>query len=99
MTDDDDALALEPRADAGALDELELPVHFELETVSIPLAELEAVEPGYVIEFGTPAAQARLRLVSCGVVIGEADLVAVGGRLGACITHLVPRHEPDQQRG
>ncbi|HEX7689121.1 MAG TPA: FliM/FliN family flagellar motor switch protein, partial [Burkholderiaceae bacterium] len=94
---DDDALAAPPTG-ATAIDELELPLQFELETVSITLAELESIEPGYVIEFDTPATQARLRLVSCGVVVGEADLVAVGGRLGACITHLAPRHDADQQR-
>ncbi len=91
MMDHDTSLTREPDLPASALDELEVPVHFELETVSIPLADLEAIEPGYVIELGTPAAQARLRLVSCGVVIGEADLVAVAGRLGARITNLVPR--------
>ena len=84
---------------ADSLGELELPLRFEIETVSIALADLEAIEPGYVIEFDTPVSQARLRLVSCGLVIGEADLIAVGNRLGARITHLVPRHESEQQRG
>ena len=93
---------LPPAATAAAADslgELELPLRFEIETVSIALADLEAIEPGYVIEFDTPVSQARLRLVSCGLVIGEADLIAVGNRLGARITHLVPRHESEQQRG
>ena len=86
-------------ASADSLGELELPLRFEIETVSIALSDLEAIEPGYVIEFDTPVSQARLRLVSCGMVIGEADLITVGNRLGARITHLVPRHESDQQRG
>jgi len=99
IMDDTTAPTADHEATAAALDALELPVHFELETVGIPLADLEAIEAGYVIELGTPAAEARLRLVSCGVVIGEADLVAIGGRLGARITNLVPRHDADQQRG
>jgi type III secretion protein Q len=98
MTDHDPGQAPDTGQPAAALDALELPVHFELETVSIALADLEAIEPGYVIELATPASQARLRLVSCGVVIGEADLVTVAGQLGARITHLAAQHDADQQR-
>ena len=85
LTDDD---AGEETDSLGAL---ELPVHFEIETVSVPLAELEAIEPGYVITLATPASEARLRLVSCGRVIGHAEMVAVGDRLGARITRMVAR--------
>ena len=95
MMDDDPALLADSGADADSLGDLELPVRFELETVSMPLAELEAVEPGYVIEFAMPVEQARLRLVSCGQVIGYADLVAISGRLGARITRLVARDDAD----
>ena len=95
MMDDDPALLADSGADTDSLGDLELPVRFELETVSMPLAELEAVEPGYVIEFAMPVEQARLRLVSCGQVIGYADLVAISGRLGARITRLVARDDAD----
>jgi type III secretion protein Q len=99
MIDQDPVRARGDGLPASALDALEVPVHFELETVSIALADLESIEPGYVIELATPASQARLRLVSCGVVIGEADLVAVAGQLGARITNLAAHHDADQQRG
>lgn len=99
MMDTDTLPELLPPAAADSLGELEVPLRFEIETVAITVAELEAIEPGYVIEFGTPVAQARLRLVSCGMVIGEADLIAVGNHLGARITHLVPRHESQRQPG
>jgi type III secretion protein Q len=99
MTDHDPVRKPGDDLQASALDALEVPVHFELETVSIALTDLESIEPGYVIELATPASQARLRLVSCGVVIGEADLVAVAGQLGARITNLAAHHDADQQRG
>jgi len=99
MTDHDPDRIPDDDLPASALDALEVAVHFELETVSISLADLESIEPGYVIELATPASRARLRLVSCGVVIGEADLVAVAGQLGARITNLVAHHDADQQRG
>jgi type III secretion protein Q len=92
MTDDHDE-APEAADAADALGELELPVHFEIETLSVPLADLESIAPGYVIELAMPAAEARLRLVSCGQVIGHAELVAVGERLGARITRMVARDD------
>jgi type III secretion protein Q len=95
MLDDDQDLLAEPGEPADAIGELELPVRFEIETVSVPLSDLEAIEPGYVIELAVPAAEARLRLVSCGQVIGHAELVAVGSRLGARITRMVARDDAD----
>jgi type III secretion protein Q len=95
MTNDDSALLAPTETEPDVLGDLELPVRFELETVSVPLAELEAFEPGYVIEFAMPVEEARLRLVSCGHVIGHADLVAISGRLGARITRLVARDDAD----
>lgn len=101
MMDDDPTFAVD--ADGGvapdSLGALELPVRFELETVSVSLADLEAIRPGYVIELAMPVAEASLRLVSCGHVIGHADLVSVSGRLGARITRLVARDDTDQHHG
>jgi len=82
-----------------SLGALELPVRFELETISVSLADLEAIQPGYVIELAMPVAEASLRLVSCGHVIGHADLVSVSGRLAARITRLVARDDTDQHHG
>ncbi len=101
MMDDDPTFAVDAGAgvEPDSLGELELPVRFELETVSVSLADLEAIQPGYVIELAMPVAQASLRLVSCGHVIGHADLVSVSGRLGARITKLVARDDADQHHG
>jgi type III secretion protein Q len=76
---------------AESLDELTVPVRFEIETVTMALRELTALGPGYVIELGTPLGSATIRLVACGQVVGHAELVAVGGQLGARITHMVER--------
>jgi type III secretion protein Q len=96
MVDDDDDL--ESQADdasAAAGDspphDIEVPVRFEIDTVPLPLAEIEAMSSGYVIELAVPLSAAQIKLVACGRVIGVADLVAVGDRLGARITHMVTR--------
>lgn len=99
MMDEDPAFAADAEVAPDSLGSLELPVRFELETVSVSLADLEAIQPGYVIELAMPVAEASLRLVSCGHVIGHADLVSVSGRLGARITRLVARDDSDQHHG
>lgn len=93
MSDDaqDPAIDLDLPGGADAVGELDIPVRFEVETVPVPLADLEALSPGYVIELSAPLASAPLRLVACGRVVGTAELVAVGDRLGARITRMVGR--------
>jgi type III secretion protein Q len=86
---DDDADAMNETVDT--LDTLEIPVRFEIETLPVPLADLESMAAGYVIELATPLAAASVRLVACGRVVGHADLVAVGDRLGARITRMAAR--------
>jgi type III secretion protein Q len=90
----DENLQDDPGSDTAiseALGELSLPVRFEIETVSMTLSDLSAIGPGYVIELTSPVATATIRLVACGQVVGHAELVAVGGQLGARITHMVER--------
>lgn len=96
--EDDEGDEFESQGEAGqdppighALHDIEVPVRFEIETVPLPLAEIEAMSEGYVIELATPLANARIKLVSCGHIVGFADLVAVGDRLGARITHMSSR--------
>ena len=76
---------------AESLDDLTIPVRFEIETVAMALSDIGSIGPGYVIELSTPIATATIRLVACGQVVGHAELVAVGGQLGARITHIVER--------
>ena len=91
----DHEVAIADEAPASPPQDLEVPVRFEVDTVALSLAQLESMAHGYVIELAAPLASAPLRLVACGRVIGTAELVAVGDRLGARITHLAAR---DAQR-
>lgn len=88
----DDAEA-SPEAAPMSLSELDIPLRFELETLPVPLADLEAIRPGYVIELAAPVHAATIRLVAWGQTLGHAELVAVGDKLGARITRLVSRDE------
>ncbi len=89
----DEETTLEPNFFANALNDLEIPVRFELETVAIPVSDLESIKSGYVIELTTPVDRAAIRLVAAGQIIGHAELVAVGDRLGARITRMVALHD------
>jgi len=84
----DHEVAIADEAPASPPHDLEVPVRFEVDTVALPLSQIEAMAHGYVIELAAPLASAPLRLVACGRVIGTAELVAVGDRLGARITHM-----------
>jgi type III secretion protein Q len=70
------------------LNDLEIPVRFEIETVRMALQDLESMLPGAVIPLASPLSTAALRLVAGGRTIGHAELVAVGDRLGARILHI-----------
>ncbi len=85
-----DVAAFEQRS-LERIDDLTIPVRFEIETVAMALGDIASIRPGYVIELNTPIASATIRLVACGQVVGHAELVAVGGQLGARITHMVER--------
>ncbi|MFP6560947.1 type III secretion system cytoplasmic ring protein SctQ [Paraburkholderia sp. B3] len=68
--------------------ELELPVQFEIDTLAMPLSQLSALGPGYVIEFPVPFSDALLRLVAHGNTIGYGELVTVGEHLGVRIVRM-----------
>ncbi|QCP52296.1 YscQ/HrcQ family type III secretion apparatus protein [Trinickia violacea] len=76
--------------------ELELPVQFEIDTVALPLAQLSALGPGYVVELPVPVAEAQLKLVAHGQTIGYGELVTVGEHLGIRIIRMAHRHGPVQ---
>lgn len=75
----------------GSINDLTIHVRFEIETVAMALSDIVSIKPGYVIELNTPIAGAAIRLVACGEIVGHAELVAVGGQLGARITYMVDR--------
>ncbi|MFM0647004.1 type III secretion system cytoplasmic ring protein SctQ [Paraburkholderia bryophila] len=92
----DAGLAIDDPADPIRIGELELPVQFEIDTVALPLAQLSALGPGYVLELPVPAADAQLRLVAHGQTIGYGELVTVGEHLGIRIIRMAHRHGPIQ---
>lgn len=84
------ALTPEPSGpdDAAPLDELQLPVSFEVDSARITLAELANIRSGYVIELERPLTAATVRLVCHGQTVGQGQLVAVGEQLGIRITRM-----------
>lgn len=68
--------------------ELNLPVKFELDTVPMPVVQLSALRPGYVVELPVPIADARIRLTSYGQTIGTGELVTVGDQLGVRVLQM-----------
>lgn len=76
-----------PPLDA-AVAQLEVPVHFEIDNVPLPLAQVASLRPGYVIDLAIPVDQAEIRLLACGQLIGRGKLVVIGECLGVQISHL-----------
>jgi len=64
---------------------LSLPVKFEIDTVAIPVSQLTALRPGYVVELTVPLAESRIRISAHGQTIGFGELVTVGEHLGVRI--------------
>ncbi|KVP52369.1 type III secretion protein [Burkholderia ubonensis] len=83
---DDDAPGAAP-GPAG-LGDVDLPVHVEIDTLSLSIAELAALRPGYVLELPLAARDVPVRLVAYGQAIGGGRLVAVGAHLGVRIDRM-----------
>lgn len=74
--------------EAATLDELQLPVSFEVDTARISLAELANIRAGYVIQLERPLSEASVRLVCHGQTVGHGQLVAVGDQMGVRILRM-----------
>ena len=74
---------------ASGVAELEVPVHFEIESAALSIAQLSSLRPGYVIELAIPVAEAQIQVVSCGQLLGRGKLVVIGDCLGVQIESLV----------
>ncbi|WJF89349.1 type III secretion system cytoplasmic ring protein SctQ [Paraburkholderia bonniea] len=72
---------------------LELPLHLEVLCASLPLAQLSALAPGYVLPLPVTLAEAQVRLVAYGQTLAFGELVAVGDQLGLHIQRLTQNHE------
>ncbi len=91
-----DSLASDQPDSPIDIGELDLPVQFEVDTVALPLSQLYALRPGYVLELSTPVADAQLKLVSHGQTIGYGELVTVGEHLGIRILRMAHTDGPVQ---
>lgn len=87
MTDDATNVETDMAA-APTLDELQLPIVFELDTARISLGALANMRPGYAVELDVPLREAPVRLVCHGQTLGQGQLVAIGDQLGVRITRL-----------
>lgn len=74
------------------ISELDLPLKLEIDTVSMPVAQLSALRAGYVLELPTAVPDARVRLVTYGQTIGFGELVSVGDHLGVRLVQLSRGH-------
>jgi len=92
----DDLLAPDQHSSPIEIGELDLPVQFEVDTVALPLSQLYALRPGYVLELPTPVAEAQLKLVTHGQTIGYGELVTVGDHLGIRILRMAHGDGPVQ---
>lgn len=90
---DDDRSAANTPLDIGLLD---LPVQFEIHSVALPLAQLAALRPGYVIELAAPVLDTPVRLVTHGQVVGYGEIVCVGDHLGVRITRMAYAGDSDR---
>lgn len=87
--DGDIAIDLSAPAMEKNIAELEVPVHFEVDSAALSLAQLSSLRPGYVINLSLPVDQAEIRLVACGQIVGRGKLVVIGDCLGVQIEHIV----------
>ncbi|PLZ00287.1 YscQ/HrcQ family type III secretion apparatus protein [Burkholderia sp. WAC0059] len=87
-----------PISDAAStpveISNLDLPIKVEIDTVSLPVAQLSALRPGYVLELPVPLREARIRLVSYGQTVGFGELVAVGDHIGVRVLQMSSQSDP-----
>jgi type III secretion protein Q len=84
---------LDAPLDIGLLD---LPVQFEIDSVALPLAQLAALRPGYLIELAAPVLDTPVRLVTHGQTVGYGEIVCVGEHLGVRITRMAYASDSDR---
>ena len=84
--------AAAPASSPIGVNELEIPINFEIETATLTVSDLASIKPGYVLELPVPARASTVRLVAYGQVVGHGELVTVGEQLGVRITQMGSSH-------
>lgn len=72
----------------SALDDMQVPVAFEIDSTLLTLGEIAALGAGAIIHLDAALLNARVRLVSHGQTLGTGQLVAVGDQLGVRIDRM-----------
>ncbi|VVD66180.1 type III secretion system cytoplasmic ring protein SctQ [Pandoraea anhela] len=75
-------------ASGHALAGLVVPLHLEIGTLDLPLADIARMQPGYLLELPNAAANAQVRLSVHGQTVGYGELIAIGEHLGVQITQM-----------
>lgn len=75
------------------LSEVELPIHIELVTINLTLAQIAGLQPGYLLSLPLALADAEIRLIAHGQTLALGELVAVGDNLGLQIHHIAKSDE------
>lgn len=93
--DPDLSLRAAPDAAATPIDvsDVELPVHIEVVTVNLPIGQIAALQPGYLLTLPVALADADIRLVAHGQTLAFGELVAIGDQLGLHIRRIASSDE------
>ena len=96
MNNDPD-LSLRAAGDAASapidVSDVELPVHIDLVTVNLPIGQIAALQPGYILTLPVALADADIRLVAHGQTLAFGELVAIGDQLGLHIRRIANADE------
>jgi len=93
--DPDLSLRAAPDAASAPIDvsDVELPVHIEVVTVNLPIGQIAALQPGYILTLPVALADADIRLVAHGQTLAFGELVAIGDQLGLHIRRIANADE------
>ena len=93
--DPDLSLRAAPDAAPAPIDvsDVELPVHIDLVTVNLPIGQIAALQPGYILTLPVALADADIRLVAHGQTLAFGELVAIGDQLGLHIRRIANADE------
>lgn len=98
--DDESGHTADPEAaeeEPSDINSLPMRLSFDLGDVTLPLAELHAMQPGQTINLGHPLAGA-VRIRANGALLGEGDLVEINGQIGVSVRELFSKIEPENGR-
>lgn len=76
-----------PSEQPVTLDQVPIRLSFDLGSLTLPLAQIQALQPGQILNLSHPISGA-VRLRANGAFIGEADLVEIDGQIGVCVRHV-----------